>query len=60
MLIDSNNVDEIASAVIRLLSARELARRLGKNGRQRVEKELSWEKVSERLEHLIAREVGNP
>lgn len=53
LLVDPHNVDEIAAAIVRLLTDRELARQLGKNGRQRVEQELSWEKVGERLVGLL-------
>lgn len=53
LLVDPHNVDEIAEAIIRLLTDRDLARRLGKNGRLRVEQELSWEKVGQKLERCL-------
>ena len=37
-------------AIVRILTDRELARRLGENGRRRTENELSWEKAGEKLE----------
>ena len=37
-------------AIVRILTDRELARRLGENGRQRTENELRWEKAGEKLE----------
>ena len=49
LLVDPHSVDEIAAAIIRLLTDQELAHRLGENGRRRVERELSWERVAERL-----------
>lgn len=53
LLVDPHSVDEIAGAIIRLLTDEQYARTLGKNGRQRVEHELSWEKVGEKLDgHL--------
>lgn len=59
LLVDPHNVDEIAAAIIRLLADRDLARRLGENGRRRMEQELSWKKVGERLrdylESVVAR-----
>ncbi len=53
LLVDPHNIDEIASAIIRLLKDRELARRLSENGRRRVEQEFSWEKVGDRLERYL-------
>jgi len=53
LLVDPYDVDEIAAAIIRLLTDRELAWRLGENGRQRVEQELTWEKVGDRLEGYL-------
>ncbi len=41
ILVDHNDVDATAEAIILLLTDRELARRLGENGRRRVERELS-------------------
>ncbi len=58
ILVDHNDVDATAEAIILLLTARELARRLGENGRLRVEKELSWEKVGERFEENLYRVIG--
>lgn len=49
LLVNPHNIDEIADAIIRLLKDSELARRMGENGRARVEKELSWEKVGDRF-----------
>lgn len=54
LLVDPHDVDEIAAAIIRLLTDRELTRRLGENGRQRVEQELTWGRVCERLEAYLA------
>jgi len=48
--VDPYNTDEIAGAIVRILTDRELARRLGENGRQRTENELRWEKAGEKLE----------
>jgi len=50
LLVDPYNTDEIAGAIVRILTDRELARRLGENGRQRTENELRWEKAGEKLE----------
>ncbi|GAI21718.1 unnamed protein product, partial [marine sediment metagenome] len=45
LLVDSHNVSEIIDAVVRLLKNRDLAEKLGQNGRDRVEKKLSWQKI---------------
>ena len=45
LLVDPNNTGEISEAIIRLLQDPDEARRLGENGRQRVENEFDW-KVS--------------
>lgn len=57
LLVNPHSVDGITAAIIRLLSDQELARRLGKNGRWRVERELSWDKVGERLESYLKQTV---
>ncbi len=53
LLVDPQNVDEIASAIVRLLTDKELTKQLGENGRRRVEQELSWEKVGDRFERYL-------
>ncbi|MBW7897488.1 GDP-mannose-dependent alpha-(1-6)-phosphatidylinositol monomannoside mannosyltransferase [Candidatus Brocadiaceae bacterium B188] len=53
LLVEPHNIDEIAGAIIRLLNNTELARRMGENGRLRVEKELSWEILGERLANFL-------
>ena len=53
LLVNPENVDEIAEAILRLLDDHELAHRLGKNGRTQVERERSWKKVGERLETFL-------
>lgn len=53
LLVDPYDVDAISTAIIRVLTDRALARRLGENGRRRVERELSWDRVGERLERYL-------
>ena len=53
LLVDPERRDEISAAIIRLLQDKELAGRLGANGRRRAEEELSWSKVVERLERIL-------
>lgn len=53
LLVDPHDVDAIASAIILLLTDRDLACRIAENGRRRVERELSWEKVGEKLDGIL-------
>ncbi len=53
ILVDPNDVEEIASAVIRLLSDKEESARLGENGRRRVESELNWKTSAIKLRPII-------
>ena len=59
LLVDPNNVEEIASAVIRLLSDKEESRRLGENGRRRVETELNWKTSAVKLRSIIHNALEN-
>jgi phosphatidylinositol alpha-1,6-mannosyltransferase len=53
LLVDPLNVEEIAEALLRLLTNPELAAQLGKAGRRRVEEELNWEKIVVKLRRVI-------
>lgn len=53
ILVDPDNIEEISRAIIRLLTNPRLARKLGKNGRKRVEKELNWEIIGKKLENYL-------
>lgn len=53
LLVDPHDVDEIAAAIVRLLTDQDLACRLGENGRRRVEREFTWKKVGARLEQIL-------
>ena len=52
--VDGNKVEEIAEAVIGLLSDRERARSMGENGRCRVEREFSWDSVFQQTRFLAS------
>jgi phosphatidylinositol alpha-1,6-mannosyltransferase len=52
LLVDPQDPLAVAEAIVRLLSDRELARRLGAAGRARAE-QLSWPHVVERVERLL-------
>jgi len=53
ILVDPLDIEGIADAIIRLLSNENLAARLGKNGRKRVEKELNIDRLGERLRAVL-------
>lgn len=48
-LVNPLDVDEIARKLILLLSDEKLSHRLGKQGRERIEKEYTWDIISERI-----------
>lgn len=52
LLIDPLDPDQIAEALVRLLTDKALARRLGQRGRQRVVRELQWSHIAKRLLEL--------
>jgi phosphatidylinositol alpha-1,6-mannosyltransferase len=58
LLVDPANIDEIANIIIRLLTDDEYAHKLGVNGRKRVEHELNWNVVGEKVERIL-KEVAN-
>jgi phosphatidylinositol alpha-1,6-mannosyltransferase len=49
LLVDPNDVDAIAAAVIRLLSDPAVARKMGDNGRERVLRTLQWRHIATRF-----------
>jgi phosphatidylinositol alpha-1,6-mannosyltransferase len=53
LLVDPYNIEEIANAIIRLLTDRELSARLGVNGRKRVEEKFDWQIVGKKLERYL-------
>lgn len=53
LLVDPLNINQIAEALIKLLTNPELARRMGEKGRERIEKELNWQKVAEKIRGII-------
>ena len=48
-LVDNDHPDELAAALVGLLADDALARRLGAAGRQRVERELNWDRLAAEL-----------
>lgn len=53
LLVDPHDVDEIARAIIRLLTDREYAQKLGASGRRRVERESNWQVVGGKIENAF-------
>jgi phosphatidylinositol alpha-1,6-mannosyltransferase len=54
LLVDPDNIDEVAEAILKLLNDKHLAQRLGRAGRKRAVQELTWEAVASRLETVLA------
>ena len=55
LLVDPDNPEDIASAIKRLLTDSNLARRLGDEGRRWAETEMSWEHVAKRMVSAMQR-----
>lgn len=49
LLVNPHSPEEIAAALVRLLTDRDFARRLGEQGRSRVVREFQWKQVGERV-----------
>lgn len=54
LVVSNYDTDAFANAILRLISDRELAYRLGANARAFVRKELSWTHTAERIEAVYA------
>jgi glycosyltransferase involved in cell wall biosynthesis len=50
LLVEPKNPIALANAIVSLLSDTELGRKLGRNGRERVVSEFSWEAIARRME----------
>ena len=60
LLVDPHNPVEVAETLIRLLKNDRLARRLGRQGRARVERSFSWARSAARLQSFLeGREPAN-
>ncbi len=53
LLIDPLNINQIAEALIKLLTNSGLARKLGEEGRRRIKKELNWRKIAQEIREII-------
>lgn len=52
-LVDPLNINQIAEALVKLLTDSELARKLGEEGRKRVERELNWQEMARKIKGII-------
>ncbi len=53
LVVDPENIGEISDAVIKILSDEALAKKLGEQGRERVEKEFNWQTQTEKLGKIL-------
>lgn len=53
MFVDPFDINQITDALIKLVANPQLARKLGRQGRQRVERELNWERIVQRIKKII-------
>ena len=60
LLVDPRSDDEVGDAIIRLLKSLGEARRLGENGRRRVEKELTWRESARKFLSVIRGVLEQP
>jgi len=54
LCVDPDNVPAITDAICRLFADPALARRLGRAGRQRIEQELSWDRIAAKMLPLLS------
>lgn len=57
LMVDPEDIDEIANAVVRLLSDKEYAAKLGSNGRKRVETEMNSKIMGKKVEMILRETV---
>jgi phosphatidylinositol alpha-1,6-mannosyltransferase len=53
LLVDSENVEQIADTLVKILSNHSLAQRLGENGRDWVEKSMNWSETAGRVQEIL-------
>lgn len=53
ILVDPDNIDEIANSIIKLLLDKKLAKEIGRKGRERMLKEFSYETFKKNVKHLF-------
>jgi phosphatidyl-myo-inositol dimannoside synthase len=60
LLVEPGDVEGLTASILRLLTDKELSRRLGRQGRERVIKESNWDAVSERIFSAMTSSHPNP
>ncbi len=53
LLVDGSDVKQVADAILKLLLDERLAEKLGRNGRERVEREFSWDTIVRAIEREL-------
>ncbi|HBP90300.1 MAG TPA: glycosyltransferase family 4 protein [Nitrospirales bacterium] len=53
LLVNPTDIDEIANAIVKLLLNRDLATRLGSQGRERVMRDFNWEGIANRIQGIL-------
>jgi glycosyltransferase involved in cell wall biosynthesis len=59
LLVDPRDPEEIATALARLLTNRELAVQMGREGRSRVLRDFTWARVAERIQRVVESVYGH-
>ncbi|NTV63893.1 MAG: glycosyltransferase family 4 protein [Oscillochloris sp.] len=59
LIVPERDPQALAQAILRLLSDRTLAKRLGRAARARVEQELTWERTCARFEQVYQQAIGS-
>lgn len=59
ILINPEDIKEITVALVNLLTDGELAQKLGKNGRRRIEQELNWTNIAKQINQIANKEIAN-
>lgn len=59
LIVPERDPEALAAALVRLIDDRDLAERLGKAARDRIERELTWERTAERFEGVFRGAVGS-
>ncbi len=54
LLVNPDDIDEIAKALLRLIEDPKLAEKLGQNGQERLSSDLTWKRQSDILEKVLA------
>lgn len=58
LLVPSNDIDSLSSALIRILSDKETANLMGERGRSRVDEHYSFRRMIDQYEHVYLQSVG--